>query len=204
MARKVFFSFDYDDVMAVNVVRNSNVVRGPDKQLPFADHSLYEAAKNTPGAIKNAIDSAIAGTAVTVVLNGVHTWNSKWVRYEIAKSLQKGNGFIVVDIAGVGPRPDAASGPNPLGYMGGVANGLRGPVTIDLFEWVPDKWVPFAMLPNVSNGDAKYPLSLISGSYKLDQRFVRKTTWKSISAFFEQTIEATAREAGWQPMTKWI
>jgi hypothetical protein len=33
MARKVFFSFDYDDVMAANIVRNSNVVRGPDKQL---------------------------------------------------------------------------------------------------------------------------------------------------------------------------
>jgi hypothetical protein len=86
MARKVFFSFDYDDVMAVNVVRNSNVVRGPDKQLPFADHSLYTAAKNTPGAVKRAIDSAIIGSSVTVVLNGLDTWSSRWVRYEIAKS----------------------------------------------------------------------------------------------------------------------
>ena len=42
MARNVFFSFDYDDVMAVNVVRNSNVVTSFDGTTAFQDYSLYE------------------------------------------------------------------------------------------------------------------------------------------------------------------
>ena len=69
MARNVFFSFDYDDVMAVNIVRNSDVVRAANVKHPFSDRSLYEAAKNTPGAIKRAIDGAVDGTSVTVVVD---------------------------------------------------------------------------------------------------------------------------------------
>jgi hypothetical protein len=195
MARKVFFSFDYDDI-----VRNSNVVRGPDKQLPFSDHSLYEAAKNTLGSIKRAIDTAISGTSVTVVLNGQATWNSRWVRYEIAKSFEKGNGFIVVDIAGVGPTPDVTSGPNPLKFMGGVAEELAATTKIDVYELDGNEWISFGMLPSFSNADARYPLALISGNYNLARRFTRRVAWKSISYFFDSMIEAAAREAGW-PLT---
>jgi hypothetical protein len=198
MARKVFFSFDYDDVMAVNIVRNSNVVRGQDKQLPFSDHSLYEAAKNTPRSIKRAIDTAISGTSVTVGLNGQATWSSRWVRYEIAKSFEKGNGFIVVDITGVGPKPDVTSGPNPLAFMGGVADGLTETTRIKVYESDGKTWTSFGMLPSFSNADAKYPLALISGNYNLAKRFTRSVAWKSMSYFFDSNIEAAARDAGWR------
>ena len=98
------FSFDFDDIMAVNVVRNSNVIRAVNAQLPFRDKSIYEAATNTPGAVQRAIDSALLGSTVTAVLNGPATAESNWVRYEIAKSFERGNGFLVIDINGVAPR----------------------------------------------------------------------------------------------------
>jgi hypothetical protein len=202
MARKVFFSFDFDDVLAVNVVRNSNVVRGPDKQLPFSDHSIYEAAKNTPNAIKRAIDSAIIGTSVTVVLNGLNTYNSNWCRYEIAKSLEKGNGFIVVDLVGVGPRPVQQVGPNPFAYVGGVSkDAMDVNTTVDVYEHHDGKWKIFDMLGRISNVDAKYPLRKISGRYNLASRFTSQTTWKSISVYFDSLIEAAAADAGWPRST---
>lgn len=199
MARNVFFSFDYDDVLAVNVVRNSDVVRAENVRRPFSDRSLYEAAKNTPGAIKRAIDSALDGTSVTVVVNGPATYRSDWVRYEIAKSFERGNGFIVVDIAGVGPNPVNTCGPSPLRYMGGVADEATPP-TIKLYEVAStDKWIPFAALPSVNNSTAKYPLATIGGQFNFSQRFPRHEQWKALAVYFESTIEAAAQEVGWPP-----
>lgn len=201
MARNVFFSFDYDDVFAVNIVRNSDVVRAENVKRPFSDRSLYEAAKNTPGAIKRAIDKAIDGTSVTVVVNGAATWSSAWVRYEIAKSFERGNGFIVVDIDGVGINPITACGPNPLGYVGGAAD-AQVPATIDVFELDRHgKWISFAPLPKIRNADAKYPHATISGAYRLEQRFPRHERWKALSLYFASTIEAAAQEVGWPRST---
>jgi len=187
--------------MAVNVVRNSNVVRGVNQQLPFADRSLYEAAKNTPGAIKRAIDAAIMGTSVTIVLNGPSTWASYWVRYEIAKSFEKGNGFLVIDLDGVGPKPILTAGPNPLRYMGGAAD-EQSPATISIFECASttSDWTSFSSLPKVKNADAKYPHSLIAGGYNFQQRFTRHMTWNSVAGYFSSTIEVAAKDAGWPPL----
>src|SRR5258708_6247627 len=52
--RNVFFSFDYDDIMGVNVVRFSDVVLPDNRNLPFRDRSMYEEAKKTPNAIRRA------------------------------------------------------------------------------------------------------------------------------------------------------
>lgn len=196
MARNVFFSFDYDDVLAVNVVRNSDVIRAENVKRPFSDHSLYEAAKNTPGAIKRAIDNALDGTTVTVVVNGAATYLSAWVRYEVAKSFERGNGFIVVDINGVGPSPISTCGPNPLLFMGGSAN-EGTPTMIDLYEAnTAGQWVAFQTLPKVSNAAAKYPYTMISGSYNLAQRFPRHEHWKPLSMYFSSVIDVAAQEAG--------
>lgn len=197
VARNVFFSFDYDDVFAVNIVRNSDVVRAENVKRPFSDRSLYEAAKNTPGAIKRAIDNAIDGTSVTVVVNGAATWSSYWVRYEIAKSFERGNGFIVVDINGVGLNPIASCGPNPLSFMGGIAD-AQTPATIDVYQAdSAGKWSAFTSLPKVRNADAKYPHATIAGSYRLSERFPRHEHWKPLAMYFPSTIEAAAQEVGW-------
>ena len=107
MPRKVFFSFHYDDVTRVNVVRNSDqITRRYQKAARFYDKSLWEEAKKQgPLAIKRMINSGLDGSSVTCVLIGQHTWQRPWVRYEILKSLARGNGILGVRIHDVGFAP---------------------------------------------------------------------------------------------------
>jgi len=99
MARNVFFSFKYLDVSRAMVVRNSWVTQG--KQASgFIDSADFEKVKRKGDqAIKNWIDSQLKGTSVTVVLVGEKTCSSKWVKYEIEQSIERGNGLIGVDIS---------------------------------------------------------------------------------------------------------
>ena len=107
MARRVFFSFHYDDVTRVNVVRNSDQIRHRYATAArFYDKSLWEEAKKQgPLAIKRMINGALDGSSVTCVLIGQHTWQRPWVRYEILKSLARGNGILAVHIHDVGFDP---------------------------------------------------------------------------------------------------
>jgi len=45
------------------------------------------------------VDSQLEGTSVTVVLVGEKTCNSRWVKYEIRKSIERGNGLLGIDIS---------------------------------------------------------------------------------------------------------
>lgn len=117
--RRVFYSFHYRDVFRVNHVRKSNKIRGSDtgRQLTPEDRSLWEKIKRTnPLALRRMIDSRVNGTTVTCVLAGSETWSREWVRYEIARSLVRGNGLLTVFIDGCQcPREGfAPRGPNPL------------------------------------------------------------------------------------------
>src|SRR5258706_854373 len=97
MARRVFFSFHYDDILAVNVVRMSDVVKtqyDPTSRAVF-DKSLWEETKKQgERAIRNMIDGALDGTSVTCALIGQQTWERPWVRYELLKSFERGNGIL--------------------------------------------------------------------------------------------------------------
>ncbi len=99
MARRVFFSFHYDhDIWRANQVRNANVVAGPDV-AGFFDHSEYEEAKKgREEGIKRMIKRHLKNTSVTVVLIGTHTAKRLWVKYEIAQSIGRKNGFLGVYI----------------------------------------------------------------------------------------------------------
>jgi hypothetical protein len=99
MARKVFFSFKYEDVSRAMVVRNSWVAQGKDA-AGFIDAADFEKVKKQGDtAIKNWIDKQLEGTSVTVVLVGEKTCTSRWVKYEITKSIQRGNGLLGIDIS---------------------------------------------------------------------------------------------------------
>ena len=98
MARKVFFSFKYKDVSRAMVVRNSWVTQGKDA-AGFIDVADFEKVKQQGDiAIKNWIDKQLEGTSVTVVLVGEKTCSSRWVKYEIEKSIEIGNGLLGIDI----------------------------------------------------------------------------------------------------------
>lgn len=99
MARRVFFSFKYKDVSRAMIVRNSWVTQGK-VAAGFVDKAEFESIKQQGDrAIQNWIDRQLEGTSVTVVLVGEKTCASRWVKYEIAKSIERGNGLLGVDIS---------------------------------------------------------------------------------------------------------
>lgn len=100
MARRTFFSFKYkDDVSRAMVVRNSWVTQGKEA-AGFVDSADFEKLKKQGDtAIQNWIDKQLEGTSVTVVLIGANTCTSRWVKYEIAKSIAIGNGLLGIDVS---------------------------------------------------------------------------------------------------------
>ncbi|MEA2065391.1 MAG: TIR domain-containing protein [Patescibacteria group bacterium] len=97
--RKVFFSFKYKDVSRTMIVRNSWVAQGKDA-AGFIDSADFEDLKRQGDtAIKNWIDKQLNGTSVTVVLVGEKTCDSRWVKYEIEKSIEIGNGLLGIDVS---------------------------------------------------------------------------------------------------------
>lgn len=103
MARRTFFSFHYqEDVWRVFNVRKSWVI-GKDREADgFFDGSVFEASKKeSDEALKAFLRDGLKNTSVTCVLSGQHTAARRWVRYEIVRSVLKGNGLLTVDIHGI-------------------------------------------------------------------------------------------------------
>lgn len=99
MARRVFFSFEYGDVSRAMCVRNCWVTQGKEA-AGFIDAADFEAIQRQgDDAVKRWIDKQLEGTSVTAVLVGAKTCSSKWVKYEIEKSKEKGNGLLGIDIS---------------------------------------------------------------------------------------------------------
>lgn len=120
MARRVFFSFHYDlDIWRVNQVRNSGAFKDI-MEAGFFDHSLWEETKKRGDtALERVIGEGLANTTVTVVLAGRNTWERKWVRYELVKSLARGNGLMTIYIDKVKNHEGRTTerGPNPLNRL---------------------------------------------------------------------------------------
>ena len=120
MARRVFFSFKYEDVSRAMVVRNSWVTQGTQTAAGFVDAADFERIKRQgDAAIKRWIDDQLKGTSVTVVLVGKDTCKSRWVKYEIQKSIEIGNGLLGIDISKIkdlGGNTSDRCGEIPTGY----------------------------------------------------------------------------------------
>jgi hypothetical protein len=93
--RKVFFSFHYeDDCRLAAQIRNSNVIRGV-QNAGYADAVAWEELRRQgDDAIRRWINAQLDGTSVTVVLIGQNTATRPWVRYEIERSMARGNGLL--------------------------------------------------------------------------------------------------------------
>ena len=102
MARRVFFSFHYDnDINRSMTVRNSWVTQGKEA-AGFVDKAEFEQIKRQgQKVVENWIDRQLNGTSVTIVLIGSDTLNRPFVKYEICKSIERNNGIIGVHINGV-------------------------------------------------------------------------------------------------------
>jgi hypothetical protein len=113
----------------------------------YYDHSIWEEAKKTsPLALKRLINAELQNTTVTVVLIGTQTWARRWVRYEIMKSVERGNSALGIHINGIKGKDQntKAPGPNPFDNLGLEisADGTRAKPT----EWKDGKWVYYSDL----------------------------------------------------------
>lgn len=144
MARRTFFSFHYTpDVWRAWNVRNSWVVKPDDqKDRGFFDSSVFEASKKEgDAALKAFLRDGMDNTSVTCVLAGTNTWSRRWVKYEIARSIIRGNGLLTVHIHGVKDKSGntAVKGAEPLAQMGVYKANDK----IFLAEWKDSKWVKY-------------------------------------------------------------
>ena len=127
MARKVFFSFKYEDVSRAMVVRKSAVTKG-EEAAGFIDKADFEKIKKQGDqAIKNWIDAQLKGTTVTAVLVGAETCGSRWVKYEIEQSIKRGNGLLGIDISKIKDLNGETS-----------ERCARIPVGYDFYLWIKD------------------------------------------------------------------
>lgn len=100
MARRVFFSFEYEhDVTRAFVVRKSGLTKGVEVAGYVDAAEFEEVKKRGDAAIKTWIDEQLKGTTVTAVLVGRYTCSSKWVKYEIEASKARGNELLGIDIS---------------------------------------------------------------------------------------------------------
>lgn len=123
MAKRVFFSFHYQDVIdfRANVVRKHWITKPNRSAAGFFDASLWEQAKRTSDlALKRLINSGLHGTSSTCVLIGTSTYLRPWVRYELMRSFKKGNLICGVHINSIRGRDGKTKklGKNPLEYLG--------------------------------------------------------------------------------------
>jgi hypothetical protein len=152
MARFVFFSFAYDDVknFKVNVVRHSWLINHSEET--FTDGSIWEKEKTKGSvAIMNLIDKGMNKTSVTAVLIGDETANRRWVKYEIVKSFDKGNGILGININRIRGKHQAISsrGLNPLDRLAFQIS--EDGKKIRFYELENRKWIVYNDLPEINN-----------------------------------------------------
>jgi hypothetical protein len=137
MAKRVFFSFHYQDVidLRANVVRNHWVTKPDREAAGFFDASLWESVKRT-------------GSFALI--------ERPWVRYEILRSFKRGNLLLGVHINSIKGRDQRIklNGPNPFEFVG-VTFAENGRVAT-LWEKVNNEWREYSEV----DGCSSYPVDV--------------------------------------------
>jgi hypothetical protein len=128
MARRVFFSFHFQrDIFRVNQIRNHDVTKKNHDIVPFYDSSLWEESqKKGTETLRKLINTSLEKSTVTCVLIGAETAKRRWVLYEIAESLRRGNaifGVYLHNMKNVDRQTDE-QGLNPFSRLYAMQEGL--------------------------------------------------------------------------------
>jgi hypothetical protein len=195
--RKVFLSFSYDeDSRRVDVIYDFWQTHHPRGVSRFVDRRISGQAKALgEEEVKRAIREGVDQTTVTCVLVGAHTWQDRWVRYEIARSVERGNGLFAVRINGIADpqtHQRTAAGWNPLAYLG--VGKIAGGGYL-MFENINGQWIRYqdhalslakpAYLPAMSLGYVQ-PLSV--GLLEYD--YVTQNGAENLEQWIEQAAAA--------------
>lgn len=143
MARRVFFSFNYEeDVWRANQVRNCWMTQPDHQEAGFFDASLWEKAKQSDEAIKRMIREGLEGTSVTAILVGANTAGRTYIDYEIEQSNNvRHNGILAIYINGLKDRNGytSARGRNPLDTWTFNDSGKKFSEVYATYDWVRDE-----------------------------------------------------------------
>ena len=120
---KVFFSVCYDeDGGRADVMYSAWQARHQTVSAVYLDSRVSQPAKPLgEDEVKRTIRDAVHQTTITCVLIGAHTSGDRWVRYEIAQSVERRSGLLAVRINSIAdPKTQqrTVAGWNPLAYLG--------------------------------------------------------------------------------------
>jgi len=173
MAKKVFFSFHYQDVIdfRANVVRNHGKFKLNSQEAGYFDSSMWEKAKKESNlALKRLINNGLKNTSNTCVLIGDETFKRPWVRYEIFKSFLNNNHLFAVHINGIKckKRQTKNLGKSPFDYVGLYA---KDKDTLDLVEYKSGKWYYYTEIDSKSSFSFKNHGLSIGDTHKFSKFF---------------------------------
>lgn len=98
--KRVFLSYSYEDIQQVRGLKL--LLANPNYDLDFYDESLGTAVDSQDANyIKSVIGDKIRRSSVTVCLIGNDTYKSKWVNWELQKSVEEGNKLIAMALKGI-------------------------------------------------------------------------------------------------------
>jgi hypothetical protein len=161
MAKRVFFTFHYKDVIdfRANVVRTHWMTKPDREDAGYFDASIWENARRQgETALKRLINGALDNTTNTCVLIGSETFLRPWVRYELLKSFLRGNHLFGVHINGIKSKDGTtkALGQNPFEFVGVTysSDGRTG----TLWEKTETEWIRYDKI----DGSANFPCQVES------------------------------------------
>lgn len=114
MARKVFFSFHFDnDAWRAGQVRNMGVLEA---DAPCSDNDWEKVKKGGDAAIEKWIANQLSGKSCAVVLVGSDTASRPWVIHEIQEAWNAKKGVVGIRIHGLKNHSGytSTSGNNPF------------------------------------------------------------------------------------------
>jgi hypothetical protein len=199
--RAVFFSFDYEEDRnrAAAVFQLLRMQDAVPREASFAGSSLWQKATGPSSEeAKRLVRETIGRTLTTCVLVGARTSEREWIRYEIAQSLERGNGLLAVRIHGIADSSTRAASPagrNPLAYIG-LGKSRDGEYFI--FENSNAQWIRYqdhpqsiakpSYLPEMSAG---YVQPLTIGLVEYD--YVKQDGARNLSAWIERAINSAGK-----------
>src|SRR5262245_47840401 len=144
MARRVFFSFHYDDIWRVNQVRHCQQIKTQSETSSFVDAAEFETIKRRgTGAVERWIDAQLDGTSTTIVLIGYGTADRPYVQYEIRKSYERGNALLGIwldNIKDSNGQINWLRGANPFekvkvpgGFFGDIS--IADKLSVPVYDW---------------------------------------------------------------------
>lgn len=160
MAKRVFFSFHYQDVadFRANVVRNHWMTKPNRGEAGFFDASVWEEAKKDSNlAIKRLINTGLTNTSSTCVLIGSQTYARPWVHYEIFKSVEKGNTVIGVHINEFKDKYQQTKVPGPNPFERLAVQVSEDGLSVTPLVFGNNGWTTFPEMPRWKLGRAANP-----------------------------------------------